>query len=317
MTTMKKICDLCGGTRFEVICRLDRRGRQLDTVLCSQCGLVGHAVVPTEAELDHYYAAHYRKEYHGERQPSHRRVLRAWLKGQRILSQLRPFLQSGSRIFEVGAGLGCTVKVFDLAGHDASGLEPGNDFQDYSARQLRAKVHHGTLRDFRTPEPFDMVLFIHVLEHLPSPRQALNAIHRLLKPGGKLYLECPSLGKLSSNLAELFHCAHIHTFTPVPLLTLLKQCGFVMERCFSDGIGSNHKFLLARTDPISCPIDPAGVDQTREFAARFQAPWHRLSLRYLAGRCRRISTYAKEYLCGAHAVRHILKLAQQSASQRV
>jgi SAM-dependent methyltransferase len=239
-------------------------------------------------------------------------VWRAWLKGERVLRQLRQYLPSAARVFEVGAGLGCTVKVFELAGFDASGIEPGRSFQQFSQRHLRARVQHGSLFDCQAEGSFDLVLFIHIIEHLRSPRRALQTIHRLLKPGGLLYLECPSLGVLCGEVSELFHFAHLHTFTPIPLMTLLRQCGFAVQKCFSDGVGCNHKFLLTKTEPSACPIDPAGLTQTREFLHKFQVPSHRFGLRYLAGRARRIGIYLKEYLLGKLAVRRILRLVQGS-----
>jgi SAM-dependent methyltransferase len=302
-----KCCDLCGGTRFEVICRRDRRGGPLDTVSCAGCGLVGHAVVPTEHELDDYYTNHYRRDYHGEAAPSRRRIWRAWRKGERLLRQLRPYLPAGARVFEVGSGTGCTVKVFELAGYDASGIEPSTGFQGYSRDQLRARVAYGSIFDYQAPAPYDLVLLVHVIEHMRSPRQTLAAIHRLLKPGGRLYLECPSLGKLHSDPAEHFHHAHIHTFTPLPLRTLLRQCGFVMEKCYSDGDGLNHKYLLTTADPVDCPVDPAGVAQTHDYLVRFRDGGHRFGPRYLAGRAERIGIYLQEYVWGGMAVRGILR----------
>src|SRR5262245_9737984 len=97
-----KCCDLCGGKQFELICRHDRRGKPLNTVVCLGCGLVGHEVVPSEQQLVHYYTHRYRKEYHGEDRPSNRRIWRAQLKGERVLRQLQPYLAPGSRVFEVG-----------------------------------------------------------------------------------------------------------------------------------------------------------------------------------------------------------------------
>ena len=279
----QKICDVCAGRRFEIICRRDRRGKPLNTVVCLGCGLVGHEVVPGEAELAAYYARQYRVDYHGEETPSPRRIWRAWMKGERVYRQLRTRLPARARVFEVGAGIGCTVKVFELAGHDASGIEPGAGFQCYSRERSR-RVAPGSLGDVAASERFDLVLFIHVIEHMRSPRQALQTLHGLIKPGGQLYLECPSLGKLCGDISELFHQAHIHTFTPFPLLDLLGQCGFAVERRFSDGVGRNHKFLLTRTRPTPSAITPAGLEQTRAFIHKFQAPWHRLGLPYLVGR---------------------------------
>ena len=312
MTTEQKSCDLCDGTQFEIICRHDRRGKPLNTVVCLGCGLVGHESVPTEQELDDYYARSYRQEYHGEERPSNRRIWRSQLKGERVLHQLQPYLPAGSRMFEVGAGLGCTVKVFEMAGYDASGIEIGTSFQRFSQVELNARVEHGSLFDSCAREPFDLVFFMHVIEHLRSPRRALQVIHQLVKPGGLLYLECPSLGKQSGTVAELFHFAHIHTFTPIALLTLLRRCGFEVEKCYSDGIGRNHKFLLRRTEPSACPIDPTGLVQTHELLQRFQQRWHRFGMSYLAGRVKRITQYVREFVWSGKSARRLLDQAAPS-----
>ncbi len=47
----------------------------------------------------------------------------------------------------------------------------------------------------RLPFPdgqFDAIFFCHVLEHLYHPMNALAEVQRLLKPGGKIYIEGPS-----------------------------------------------------------------------------------------------------------------------------
>lgn len=301
-----RICDLCGATSYEVICRQDRRGKPWNTVACTHCGLVGHERVPSEDELRKFYASSYRMEYHGEKEPSNRRVWRAWLKGERLLGSLRSYLKPTDRLFEVGAGLGCTVKVFQLAGYDASGLEPGTDFQHYSASKLRARIEHGEIFSHPITKQFDLVLLVHVIEHFRSPSQALQVIHRMIAPGGHLYLECPSLGTEHADLAELFHFAHIHTFTPITLLTMLRRAGFVVAQAFSEGRGENHKYLLRKVEPTNVPIDPQGIAQTREFLTTYHRPWHRLRIDYFARRAHRIRLYLREFLWGKTAVNQIL-----------
>jgi len=49
-------CDLCGHDNFEIIGRMERHGAPLDTAVCTHCGLVRHAVVPSEEELNHFYS---------------------------------------------------------------------------------------------------------------------------------------------------------------------------------------------------------------------------------------------------------------------
>jgi len=138
-------CDLCLGKCFEIISRRDRRGNDLTTVVCTRCGLVSHLRIPTDEELADYYGKAYRRDYHGEIAPSARRVIRAWNTGQGIFRRVHTFLQPGDRVFEVGAGIGCTVKAFELAGFDASGIEPGEGFHAFSRRRLHARIENKML----------------------------------------------------------------------------------------------------------------------------------------------------------------------------
>jgi len=39
---------------------------------------------------------------------------------------------------------------------------------------------------------FDLVLFVNALEHLAEPQVALGHVHRILKPGGRLFLNVPT-----------------------------------------------------------------------------------------------------------------------------
>lgn len=308
----QRICDLCGDTRYELICDRDRCGQPWRTVACTTCGLVGHEVIPTEQQLEEFYARQYRQEYHGESVPSHRRIMRAWYKGERVVRQLQPTMRPGDRVFEVGAGLGLNVKQFELAGYQACGIEPSHSFQTYARNRLRARIEQGSLFDYRADQPFDLVLLIHVIEHFRSPRQALHKIFQLLKAGGRLYLECPSLATWHARRCEMFHFAHIHTFTPPTLLHLTRQCGFELHTCFSSGLGLNHKMLFVKTQPRHDLPLPC-YETTLEILRDYHAPWHRLQGWYLWGRLRRWGIYLREWLLGPWVVRDVLRRCQRQA----
>ena len=85
-------------------------------MVCTTCGLIAHANIPSEEELQAFYATDYRQDYHGEITPSNRRVMRAWKNGQRIERRLSAWTKPGHRVFEIGAGIGCTVKAFQRTG---------------------------------------------------------------------------------------------------------------------------------------------------------------------------------------------------------
>lgn len=45
---------------------------------------------------------------------------------------------------------------------------------------------------------FDTAVFVHVLEHIEKDREALNKVHEVLLPGGKVLIEVPALPSLFS-----------------------------------------------------------------------------------------------------------------------
>lgn len=305
-------CDVCGQRNFALIARRDRHGRPLDTVLCHTCGLVRHRCVPTREELARYYARQYRQQYHGELVPSPRRVMRAWRNGQRILRQLSAHVSPGARVLEIGSGLGATVKSFELAGYDAQGIDPGEAFCRYGAEQLRASVRCAELFDLPAEPAYDLILLVHVIEHLPSPRQALQHIRRLLRPQGRLYVECPNLAAPFAPRGRMFHVAHIYNFTPDTLAALAGDCQFAVERRFGPAHDPNLQLLLRCSDVARLAIAPGQADAVAALLAR-SGPWrYHMRPRYLASRAVKLASYAWEHLVARRFVRKVLVRCAQA-----
>ncbi|MDN4572013.1 hypothetical protein DBB29_00760 [Pandoraea cepalis] len=63
-------------------------------------------------------------------------------------------------------------------------------------------------------ESVDVVILQEVIEHLPNHLSALQEIHRILKPGGELFLTTPNRSSLASKLAYLCFESEIVRGTP-------------------------------------------------------------------------------------------------------
>lgn len=300
-------CDLCGGTDFHELSDTDRRGQPLSTVACKCCGLVRHAVIPTEAELAAFYSTDYRRTYHGEHSPGARRIMRAWKNGERIHRRLAPFLAPNSSLLEVGAGIGCTVRVFENAGFAAEGIDPGEEFLEFSRRALNANVRVDTLDKLPEHSRCDTVLLVHVIEHLRSPRAALQRIGRLLQPGGLLYVECPNLQAPFARRSALFHRAHIHNFVPATLQMMAEACGFRLRHRFGDERDPNLQMLFEFTGICRFQLDEHNFQRTLDQLSRADAMPYFCRLRYVTDRIRKLSSYAAEYLFARSFVRRLTK----------
>lgn len=277
-------CDLCGNADFESVGERDRKGNELGTVVCRDCGLVSHASIPTDQELADYYKRQYRREYHDEYTPSAYRFLREWKRGRRRFDLLQPFLGSSDRVLEIGSGIGCNLKHFEVAGFDVAGIEPGEGFRKFACERLHLQVEGGVLAEVPRKPRCDLVLLIHVLEHFSSPTAALRHIHSLLNPGGRLYVEVPNLGAPHAAPGKLFHYAHIYNFTPTTLSTAAGATGFVVEEVLSDPREKNLAMLLSATNCCKLEVAPDAYRDTVAAISRFNTVTYHLRWQYLRER---------------------------------
>ena len=306
-------CDLCAGDAFELVAERDRDGAPLETCICSRCGLVVHRDLPGTDELAAYYEGEYRELYHHERTPSPRRVLRSWEKGHKLLQWLQPHLEPGQRVLEVGAGVGGVVKVFELAGYEASGIDPGGEYLRFGTEQLGATLTRARLEDLPGEARYDLVLLVHVIEHLRSPREALERLHTLLAVGGLLYIECPNLGAPSTRWPKAFHRAHIHNFTTSSLTMLARSCGFEVETPPEDE-QSTISVLYRRTAERALEIDEGNYARTLQRREAYDGGSYFLRGNYFTHRYATLRRQVRERLLGGLLVRRIIKRCRAEGS---
>ena len=128
-----------------------------------------------------YYADHYR-DY--QRQNSDRK-LRFYM---RLLDRR---LDPGSRIFELGSGLGLFLEKA-AARYDCTACE----LNPYGAKTSQSRVpnvvvHEGSFECIPTEPPPRAVVAWDVLEHIPDLDRALETIHSRVQPGGFLIAVVP------------------------------------------------------------------------------------------------------------------------------
>jgi predicted SAM-dependent methyltransferase len=82
--------------------------------------------------------------------------------------------------------------------------------------------------------PFDFIILVAVLEHIQDLGGALQKLHNLLSPAGKLYIEVPDATKFTFSPDapfQEFSIEHINFFSPLSLANIMGAHGF--EEVFS------------------------------------------------------------------------------------
>ena len=88
----------------------------------------------------------------------------------------------GALVLDAGAGEGMHRPFFAGATYESA------DFLEVD-KQYAPVDYVCDLRHIPVPdERYEMVLLTQVLEHLPEPKETLSELHRVLRPGGRLWL---------------------------------------------------------------------------------------------------------------------------------
>ena len=142
-----------------------------------------------------------------------------------------PFIAEG-RLLDVGCATGTDLEAFKAAGWSVSGVEASPYAASMARSRLGCEVRVGAFEEVALPdESFDVVRFSHSLEHLPSPRKALEKARRLLQPCGLLWIEVPNAASLERRFFGRHWFGwdvprHLYHFTPETLTRLLIYTGF-------------------------------------------------------------------------------------------
>lgn len=222
MTEMEIIsCDLCGSDDHAIL--FVKEGFQ--HVRCSHCGLV--FVNPRlTRHLDGQVFSGTAEMTEDHLTESQRRRLR------KQIDKLEKFRKLNT-ILEIGPGKGWFLDEAGRAGRQTWAVEVNKS----AIHQLRSKgVDHIIdlpAEDFSVePDSMDVIRMWDVIEHLQSPRLAIENVHRALRPGGLLLLATTNFASLSMRVngpewVYLNGSDHIVLFEPATIRALLESAGFV------------------------------------------------------------------------------------------
>jgi len=120
------------------------------------------------------------------------------------------------RLLDVGAGSGKFLRRLSTAREClATGLEPSEAlFRAYRLGELG--VIRASLPEFAETEPdrFDVVTVMDVIEHVPDAREFIRSLHRVVKPGGFVFLSTPDTsGPLARLLGRRWHHYNAYHYT--------------------------------------------------------------------------------------------------------
>jgi SAM-dependent methyltransferase len=218
-------CPVCQGKRIHFTFAF--QGYRV--VRCMECGLLFLNPQPSEVDLAVVYGSSY---FIGSDSPKDQ----AWVvdmkrrTARHYLEEIRRYRgQHGGRLLEVGCGQGELLVEARRAGYEVTGVEILEGFAQRARERLGAEsVLCGDLEDLPLEAgSFDVCVLADVISNVRDPIKLLRRIHRLLKPGGVLFIATPSLDSWSARLMRQnwmeFKPEHLTYFDTATLQRALYQ----------------------------------------------------------------------------------------------
>lgn len=109
-------------------------------------------------------------------------------------------LQPGERVLDVGGGWGSFTEYVGQRGIQVTSLTISRPSEEFLAdliqrHQLPCRVLNQDFLAYASPEPYDAMVILGVMEHLPDYPHVLRQFQHLLKPGGRVYLDASAFRK--------------------------------------------------------------------------------------------------------------------------
>jgi 2-polyprenyl-3-methyl-5-hydroxy-6-metoxy-1,4-benzoquinol methylase len=165
------------------------------------------------------------------------------------------------RMLDVGCGVGYYLRAARERGWSVAGVDLDKAAVDIACRHgIDVRWELAEEMSFSNDE-FDVVTLFNVIEHLPAPRMTLQAVRRVLKPGGLFVLETPtddfplkypirllygvSRGRIAQPIHHLYsnrdNGGHIYRFSQKTITRILEKTGFEVQKISA---GENPSFRL-------------------------------------------------------------------------
>ena len=217
------------------------KGRWLGGIECHECGIIFIHPQPTPSELTEMYSKEY---FEGDFRCGHagsyfdESTLNS-LADTSLLQRIKRYKPTGD-FLEVGCAGGAFLNAAREAGFRVKGVEYSSEAAEFARKRFGLDVVAGDLSDAcYQPDSFDVVFMGDVLEHLPDPVATVTEIHRVLRAGGMLAIECPmQTNTLFSRTGFVVYSLlgrkatvhlppyHLFEYRPHSMRNMLRRCGF-------------------------------------------------------------------------------------------
>ncbi len=217
-------CPLCGHGSYKKYWNLD----DYSFSKCPKCSLVYQNPQPVASFVEDRYDNDY-FSYEIDNEDS---FLELMLLGLKDIGFDPKYVDGDNKhILDIGCATGLFLSYMKGLGWETSGVEVCKEAAAYGNKNRDVNIFSGILDDAPfLDSSFDVIHLSHVIEHINNPKDFLEKINRLLKPGGVFYCITPNINGLQAKyFKSKWRSAiadHMILFSVKTLNNILRETGF-------------------------------------------------------------------------------------------
>ncbi|MCL1976333.1 MAG: glycosyltransferase [Firmicutes bacterium] len=161
---------------------------------CEKCGLIYTGNMPSFTALSKYYSEHFNEIKPGGVNYSISEVgdISGYLKySENRLQRIEKISDKPGRLLDIGAGLATFVRVAQMRGWHAEGLESSQENVQYAKTKWGIELLPIDFFDYEPTVEYNAVTMFEVIEHLINPWEAIEKCAALLTNKGVLVIATP------------------------------------------------------------------------------------------------------------------------------
>jgi len=252
-------CGFCKSIKSDVLYKtFDIFGNNYTINKCIDCNAYFLAPRPSDKRL----AQAYDSSYYGDKEEKFSSLfvenVLDYFRGGRA-RRVSKYLKEGSKILDIGCGNGRFLKyLLKFGSFELYGTEMEGNSAKRASKIKEINLKTGTLNSDDFPDNFfDAVSLFHVFEHLAEPKEILETICKIVKPGGIAVFSFPNIASFQARFfkGKWLHLdppRHLFFFDPKDFMKIMEEKGFkvVKKQYFSfeqNPFGAVQSFLNLTT----------------------------------------------------------------------
>lgn len=131
------------------------------------------------------------------------------------------------RVLDIASNDGSLLAQFKLRGHVVQGVDPAENLRKISEGNGVPTVvdYWGEAVAARLGQPFDVIIAMNVLAHVPTPLQFLDLCRRMLRPEGRIYVQTSQAMMVKNGEFDTIYHEHHSFFSVSSFLALARRAG--------------------------------------------------------------------------------------------